>query len=128
VVRPVPGRSGLDADLVGVQSGVTTLVDQGGPSLMTFPAFRSYVVAPAASQIYAFLSAYLVGGMEGHYYPDLYGPHGIDVDGTVKAALANRDLVKGIKAHAEIGGFWRLGLEGVRLGQEIARDGRAALL
>src|SRR5262249_57079164 len=89
---------------------VTTLVDQGGPSLMTFPAFRSYVVDPAVSRVYAFLSAYLVGGMEGHYYPELYGPHGIDVDGTVKAAFANRDLVKGIKAHAEIGGVVRRGV------------------
>src|SRR5713226_7762254 len=98
----VSGRFGLNADMVGVQSGVTTLVDQGGASLMTFPGFRHFIVEPAASRVYAFLSAYTVGGLEGHYYPELYGPHGVDVEGTVKAALANRDLVKGIKAHAEI--------------------------
>jgi dihydroorotase len=123
----VTGRFGLDADLVGVSSGVTTLVDQGGPSLMTFPAFRSYVAEPAATRVYAFLSAYLVGGMEGHYYPELYGPHGIDVDGTVKAALANRDLVKGIKAHAEIGGFSRWGMEAFRLSKQISREARLPL-
>jgi dihydroorotase len=127
VFRHVTGRFGLDADLVGVQSGVTTLVDQGGPSLMTFPAFRGYVVEPAATRVYAFLSAYLVGGMEGHYYPELYGPHGIDVDGTVKAALANRDLVKGIKAHAEIGGFSRWGMEAFRLAKEISRQTKLPL-
>lgn len=127
VFRHVTGRFGLDADLVGVHSGVTTLVDQGGPSLMTFPAFRSYVVEPAASRIYAFLSAYLVGGMEGHYYPELYGPHGIDVDGTVKAALANRDLVKGIKAHAEIGGFSRWGRKAFCLSKEISRQTKLPL-
>jgi len=127
VFRYVTGRFGLDADLVGVSSGVTTLVDQGGPSLMTFPAFRSYVVEPAASRVYAFLSAYLVGGMEGHYYPELYGPHGIDVDGTVKAVLANRDLVKGIKAHAEIGGFSRWGIEAFRLSKQISREARLPL-
>jgi len=127
VFRHVTGRFGLDADLVGVQSGVTTLVDQGGPSLMTFPAFRSYVVEAAASRVYTFLSAYLVGGMEGHYYPELYGPHGIDVDGTVKAALANRDLVKGIKAHAEIGGFSRWGMEAFRLAKEISRQTKLPL-
>jgi dihydroorotase len=127
VFRHVTGRFGLDADLVGVRSGVTTLVDQGGPSLMTFPAFRSYVVEPAATRVYAFLSAYLVGGMEGHYYPELYGPHGIDVDGTVKAALANRDLVKGIKAHAEIGGFSRWGMEAFRLAKQISREARLPL-
>jgi len=127
VFRHVTGRFGLDADLVGVSSGVTTLVDQGGPSLMTFPAFRSYVVEPAATRVYAFLSAYLVGGMEGHYYPELYGPHGIDVDGTVKAALANRDLVKGIKAHAEIGGFSRWGMEAFRLSKQSSREARLPL-
>jgi dihydroorotase len=127
VFRYVTGRFGLDADLVGVSSGVTTLVDQGGPSLMTFPAFRSYVVEPAATRVYAFLSAYLVGGMEGHYYPELYGPHGIDVDGTVKAVLANRDLVKGIKAHAEIGGFSRWGMEAFRLSKQISREARLPL-
>ena len=127
VFRHVTGRFGLDADLVGVSSGVTTLVDQGGPSLMTFPAFRSYVVEPVASRVYAFLSAYLVGGMEGHYYPELYGPHGIDVDGTVKAALANRDLVKGIKAHAEIGGFSRWGIEAFSLSKQISREARLPL-
>jgi dihydroorotase len=127
VFRHVTGRFGLDADLVGVRSGVTTLVDQGGPSLMTFPAFRSYVVEPAATRVCAFLSAYLVGGMEGHYYPELYGPHGIDVDGTVKAALANRDLVKGIKAHAEIGGFSRWGMEAFRLAKQISREAQLPL-
>ena len=127
VFRHVTGRFGLDADMVGVRSGVTTLVDQGGPSLMTLPAFRAYAVEPAQTGIYAFLSAYLVGGLEGHYYPELYGPHGIDVDGTVKVALANPDLIRGIKAHAEIGGFARWGLEAFRLAKEISRQVRLPL-
>src|SRR5713101_1152394 len=103
--RYVSGRFGLDADMVGVHSGVTTIVDQGGPSCMTFPGFRHFVAEKAASRCYAFISAYLVGGLEGHYYPSLYSPSGIDVAATVAAANANRDLVKGVKAHAEIGGF-----------------------
>src|SRR5438132_384706 len=127
VFRHVTGRFGLDADMVGVRSGVTTLVDQGGPSLMTLPAFRAYAADPAETGIYAFLSAYLVGGLEGHYYPELYGPHGIDVDGTVKAALANPDLVRGIKAHAEIGGFSRWGMEAFRLSKQISREARLPL-
>src|SRR5258707_13026558 len=109
VYQYVTGRFGVNADMVGVQSGVTTLVDQGGPSCMTLPGFRHFVAEKAQSRTYAFLSAYLVGGLEGHYYPDLYNPQGVAVDATVKAATANRDLVRGSKAHAEIGGFWRLG-------------------
>ena len=118
----VSGRFGLPADMVGVQSGVTTLVDQGGPSCMTFPGFRHFIVQPAASRVLAFISAYVVGGLEGHYYPNLYGPDGVDIDATVKAARANRDLVRGIKAHAEIGGFARWGIAVMRKAAEIGRQ------
>lgn len=121
VFQHVTGRFGLEADLCGVRSGVTTLIDQGGPSCMTLPAFREFVVKPKHSRVFAYLSAYLVGGMEGHYYPSLYKPDCLDVDATVKAALANPDIVKGFKAHAELGGFARWGIEVMRLSADIAR-------
>jgi dihydroorotase len=122
VFQYVTGRFGLEADMCGVQSGVTTLVDQGGPSCMTLPAFREFVVKPKKSRVVTFLSAYLVGGMEGHYYPSLYEPDCIDVDATVKAALENADIVKGFKAHAELGGFARWGIEVMKLSAEIGRQ------
>jgi len=122
VYQHVTGRFGLNADLCGVSSGVTALVDQGGPSCMTLPGFRHYVVEAAQSRVYAFLSAYLVGGLEGHYYPELYRPDCVNVDATVRVAQANKDLVKGIKAHAEIGGFARWGTDVIRLAAEIGRQ------
>jgi dihydroorotase len=122
VYRYVTGRFGLEADMVGVESGVTTLIDQGGASSMTFPGFRHFVAEKAASRCYAFISAYLVGGLEGHYYPSLYSPSGIDVAATVAAAKANRDLVKGVKAHAEIGGFARWGTTVMEMASQIGRD------
>lgn len=120
----VSGRFGLPADMAGVESGVTTLVDQGGASCMTFPGFRKFIAEPARSRVLSFISAYVVGGLEGHYYPALYGPHGVDVDATVKAARANRDLVRGVKAHAEIGGMARWGLDVMRLAAEIGRQAK----
>ena len=122
VFRYVSGRFGLDADMVGVDSGVTSLVDQGGPSCMTFPAYRHFIAEKAASRCYAFISAYVVGGLEGHYYPDLYSPAGVDIKATVAAAQANRDIVKGIKAHAEIGGFARWGTKVMEMAAEIGRE------
>jgi len=65
VYQYVTGRFGMNPDTVGVQSGVTTLVDQGGPSCMTLPGFRHFIAEPAQSRVLAFLSAYLVGGLEG---------------------------------------------------------------
>jgi dihydroorotase len=63
VYQYVTGRFGLNPDMVGVRSGVTTVVDQGGPSCLTLPGFRHFIVGQAATQVYAFLSAYLVGGL-----------------------------------------------------------------
>src|SRR5690242_18697524 len=48
--RYVTGRFGLDADMIGVAPGVTTVVDQGGPSCMTFPGFRHYVAEKAQTR------------------------------------------------------------------------------
>jgi dihydroorotase len=121
VYRYVSGRFGLDADLVGVHSGVTTLIDQGGPSCMTLPGFRHFVAETAKSRVYAFLSSYLVGGLEGHLYPNLYSPDCINVQATVDAAKANLDIVRGIKGHAEIGGFARWGIKVLQLSAEIGR-------
>jgi dihydroorotase len=121
VYRYVSGRFGMDADLVGVHSGVTTLIDQGGPSCMTLPGFRHFVVNTAKSRVYAFLSSYLVGGLEGHLYPTLYSPDCINIQATVDAAKANTDIVRGIKGHAEIGGFARWGIKVLQMSSEIGR-------
>jgi dihydroorotase len=122
VYQYVSGRFGLNADMVGVHSGVTTVVDQGGPSCMTLPGFRHFVVEPAKTRVVAFLSAYVVGGLEGHYYPQLYSPEGVDIAATVAAAKANTDIVRGIKAHAEIGGFARWGIRVIEMAAEIGRE------
>jgi dihydroorotase len=121
VYEHVTGSFGLNADLCGVRSGVTTLADQGGPSCMTLPGFRHFIAEPAVTRVVAFLSAYLVGGLEGHYYSSLYRPDCLDVEATVRVAEANRDLVKGIKAHAELGGFARWGVEVIKSAAEIGR-------
>src|SRR5262249_38757946 len=121
IYRYVTGRFGLDADMVGMEGGATPLLDRGGAPCMHFPGFRHFVAERAASRCYAFISAYLVGGLEGHYYPSLYAPSGIDVAATVAAAKANRDLVKGVKAHAEIGGGSRPGSPGHEKDSHTAR-------
>ncbi len=122
VYQHVTGKFGLNPDLCGVDSGVTTLVDQGGPSCMTIGGFRNFIVNPAKSRVLCFLSAYLVGGLEGHLYPDLYGPNQLNVEHTVRVARENPDIVRGIKAHAEIGGASRWGLEVIKIGKTIARE------
>lgn len=127
IYQYVTGRFGLSPDMVGVRSGVTTVVDQGGPSCMTLPGFRKFIVEPSKTRLFAFLSAYLVGGLEGHFYPNLYSPECVDVDATVRSARSNLDLVRGIKGHAEIGGFARWGIRVMELAAQIARQAELPL-
>lgn len=122
IYQGVTGRFGLNADMCGVYSGVTTLVDQGGASCITLPGFRQYVVEPSKTRVLSYMSAYLVGGLEGHYYPELYRPECLDVEATVTAAKKNSDIVRGLKAHAEIGGFARWGVDVMRIAAQIGRE------
>jgi dihydroorotase len=122
IYEGVTGTFGLNADLVGVQSGVTTVIDQGGPSCMTVGGFRNFVHDTADTRALCFISTYLVGGLEGHLYPDLYGPNCVNTEHTTRVASENLDIVRGIKAHAEIGGQSRWGLEVIKLGKQISRD------
>jgi len=122
VYEHVSGDFGLNPDLVGVRSGVTTVVDQGGPSALTFDGFRKFIVEKAKTRVYAFISAYLAGGLLGHRYVDLYGPTGINVKAIVKVARDNPDIVRGIKAHAEPGGYSRWGMASLKLAKEASRE------
>ena len=122
IYQHVTGVFGMNPDKVGVRSGVTTVVDQGGAAPLTIHGFRKFIAEPATSRVYAFISNYLVGGLVGHRHVGLYGPHGINVRETVKAIEENRDLVKGIKCHAEVGGYSRWGIETLRLGKEASRE------
>jgi dihydroorotase len=121
VYQYVTGAFGMNPDLVGVRSGVTTVIDQGGASPLTIDGFRKFIAEPAATRVYAFISNYLAGGLVGHRYVKLYGPDGINVAETVRAIERNRDLVKGIKCHAEVGGYSRWGIETLRLAKQAAR-------
>ena len=124
VYQYVTGSFGMNPDLVGIRSGVTTVIDQGGAAPLTIQGFRKFIVEPAVTRVYSFVSNYLVGGLVGHRYTQLYGPHGVNVRETVKAIETNRDIVKGIKAHAEVGGYSRWGIETLRLAKQASREAR----
>ena len=121
VYQHVTGDFGMNPDEVGIRSGVTAVVDQGGAAPLTIQGFRKFIKDPAATRVYAFVSNYLVGGLLGHRHVGLYGPHGINVRETINAIEKNRDFVKGIKCHAEVGGYSRWGIETLRLGKEASR-------
>jgi dihydroorotase len=121
IFQHVTGRFGLNPDAVGARSGVTTLLDQGGASCLTIDAFRKFIVEPSQTRVRCFLSTYLAGALEGHIYSALHGPEQIHVGATIKAIDANRDIVCGLKSHAEPGHYSRWGLAVLKKSKEIAR-------
>src|SRR5207245_8830234 len=99
-------------------AGRTAVAEHAGPAPLTIQGVRKLITDPAATRVYAFVSNYLVGGLLGHRHVGLYGPHGINVKETINAIEKNRDFVRGIKCHAEVGGYSRWGIETLRLGKE----------
>lgn len=122
VYQHVTGVFGLNPDLVGVTSGSTTIVDMGGASPLTFQGFRHFVAEPAWTRVLSFVSIYLAGGLLGHRHVGLYGPHAIDVKSTVNVALENPEIIRGIKAHAEVGGFARWGSKVIEMATQAGRE------
>src|SRR5215472_4185763 len=122
VYQYVAGPFGLNADEVGLQSGVSVLVDQGGPACLTIDGFRKHVVEGSKTRVQCFISTYLVGGLDGHRFVQLYSPDGINVNATVRAIEKNRDFVRGIKSHAEPGNYSRWGVEVLKKSKQIGRE------
>lgn len=117
VYEHVTGRFGLNPDLVGVRSGVTTLIDMGCASFISMGGFRHFIVEKARSRIFSFISIY--AGGEGFISAEMKGA-GINVDLCIECVQANRDLVKGVKVNAEIGSMSLYGIDKVIKAKKVA--------
>src|SRR5262245_21799035 len=106
-----PGAFGVDPDIFGVGSGVTTVVDAGsaGHSLLT--VFRNYVTRNAKTRVLNYINLSTLGGVAGPGYSILADPCLIDEEKIEKAVETNRDIIVGIKIMATGGA---LGAEGLK--------------
>ena len=94
------GAFGVDPDVFGVGSGVTTVVDAGsaGHSLLT--VFRNYVTDNAKTRVLNYINLSTLGGVTGPGYGILADPRLIDEDKIALAVETNRDIIVGIKIMA----------------------------
>jgi dihydroorotase len=85
----------VDSDVVGVQSGVTTVVDCGSTGSGTFMGLRKYVIDVAATRIYALLNISTIGlVVTNEIYLD---PAMINARAAINMIEANRDRLLGVK-------------------------------
>jgi dihydroorotase len=113
---------GLPPDDVGVHSGVTTAVDQGGAGAYTIPAFKHYIADRALTDIRCFPSINSAGTLRGGLAgPIIHTPEVVDVELLVAEANAHPRLVRGFgEIHAESGAFSRWGFDVVRKTREAS--------
>ena len=118
-------QNGINPDLAGIRSGVTTVLDAGSAGCYTFGGFPSYVVPNAKTNIFCMLHISRVGL---NYQPDTSRREDIDLEETVSVIKANRPLIQGVKIRAVGPGVPRMGVEMVRLAKQAATEGGVRLM
>ena len=118
-------QNGINPDLAGVRSGVTTVLDAGSAGCYTFGGFPSYVVPRAKTNIFCMLHISRVGLS---YQPDTSRREDIDLEETVSVIKANKPLIQGVKIRAVGPGVPRMGVEMVRLAKQAATEGGVRLM
>lgn len=118
-------QNGINPDLAGVRSGVTTVLDAGSAGCYTFGGFPSYVVPRAKTNIFCMLHISRVGLS---YQPDTSRREDIDIEETVNVIKANKPLIQGVKIRAVGPGVPRMGVEMVRLAKQAATEGGVRLM
>ena len=118
-------QNGINPDLAGIRSGVTTVLDAGSAGCYTFGGFPSYVVPRARTNIFCMLHISRVGL---NYQPDTSRREDIDLEETVNVIKANRPLIQGVKIRAVGPGVPRMGVEMVRLAKQAATEGGVRLM
>src|SRR3954470_11800465 len=115
---------GVPPDAAGINSGATTIVDQGSSGVWTFGGFKTFIVDQAKTDVRAFVSinvaGALKGGMEG---PALHNPGMVRIDELIALAAENPGVVCGIKCHGESGALSHWALEVFKCAVEAGRRG-----
>jgi dihydroorotase len=105
------GAFGVDPDVFGVGSGVTTVVDAGSAGHTLLNVFRDYVTNNAKTQVLNYINLSTLGGVTGPGFSILADPRLIDEEKIAKAVEANRDIIVGIKIMATGGALGAQGLK-----------------
>ena len=113
---------GVDADLLGVSRGVTTVVDTGSAGCSTFPLFHDYIMTAARTRVLAYVNLSTLGSVVGPHFANLGDPGLISPEGIAAIAAAYPDRLVGIKMMAMTTTVGGLGMEPLRRGRAVADE------
>ncbi|MDE0112571.1 MAG: amidohydrolase/deacetylase family metallohydrolase, partial [Albidovulum sp.] len=115
-------------DRAGLKSGVTALADAGSAGEATLHGLRKYIIERRPETIRAFINIGSIGLVACNRVPELFDSRFIDVERTLAAIDANRDILCGVKVRAsgEVVGDW--GISPVRIAKRVAESAGLPLM
>lgn len=117
--HPLFRQPRLNADRIGVQQGVTCLVDTGSAGPDTIDAFEEFVINTQDTNVFALVNIGSPGlpGIKGGHSAS---PELVSLSGTVKSIERHPEWVKGVKVLASSSHTGMLGIEAVKIGRKAA--------
>ncbi|MSP37637.1 MAG: amidohydrolase/deacetylase family metallohydrolase [Deltaproteobacteria bacterium] len=122
------GAFGVDPDIFGVGSGVTTVVDAGSAGHTMLNVFRNYVTDNAKTRVLNYINLSTLGGVAGPGFSILADPRLIDEAKIEQAVEANRDMIVGIKIMATGGALGAQGLKPLERARKLGDELKIPLL
>lgn len=118
-------RTGVNPDLGGVYSGVTTIVDAGSAGAATFAAFPRHILPGCHTEVIPFLHICQTGLAT---LPDIIAESSINLDDTLKTCAQYQGLIHGIKARMVSPALEIMGMEMPRLAKRAAKESSIRLM
>jgi dihydroorotase len=116
---------GLPADQIGVEQGITTIVDAGSAGVENLPLFLEQARA-AKTRVLAFLNISRDGLARGR--GELSEPTFLAPDETVAALKAHADVLVGVKARASASVVRTAGIAPIKVAKETAKRAGVPLM
>src|SRR5688572_8730055 len=117
-------RTGVNPDLAGVYSGVTTIVDAGSAGSATFGGWR-HILPHCHTEIVPFLHICQTGLATS---PDIIAESSVSLTDTVRVATEHRGVIHGIKARMVSPALEIMGMEMPRLARRAAKEAGIRLM
>ncbi len=118
-------RTGVNSDLGGVYSGVTTIVDAGSAGAATFAAFPRHILPACHTEVIPFLHICQTGLAT---TPDIIAESSINLDDTLKTCAQHKGLIHGIKARMVSPALEIMGMEMPKLAKRAAKESGIPLM
>ncbi|HXV50029.1 MAG TPA: amidohydrolase/deacetylase family metallohydrolase [Candidatus Binatia bacterium] len=122
------GAFGVDPDIFGIGSGVTTVVDAGSAGHTLLNVFRNFVTDNAKTRVLNYINLSTLGGVTGPGFSILADPRLIDEAKIAQAVEANRDIIVGIKIMATGGALGEQGLKPLERARKLGDELKIPLL